>query len=181
VSREILFSEEGLMAEQEVSRRKFMIRVIVGITVFIGAVLAVPFGGLGILPALRNKKSGWSDAGTLQDLIVNEPQERRFMQVVKSGWMEDKEERSIWIVRRQDNSVTAYSPNCPHLGCGYRWFSEDRQFKCPCHGSVFDINGKVLAGPTPRPLDTLETKVEDGRIMILYEVFQLGIAQKLVA
>jgi len=169
------------MADQDVSRRKFMIRTIVGIVVFIGAVLAVPFGGLGILPAFKRNKASWSEAGTLGDLIVNRPQERRFMQVVKSGWMEEKEEKSIWIVRRPDNSVVAYSPNCPHLGCGYRWFNEDQRFKCPCHGSVFDINGKVLAGPSPRPLDTLETKVEGGRIMVQYEVFQLGIAQKSVA
>jgi menaquinol-cytochrome c reductase iron-sulfur subunit len=169
------------MADQEVTRRNFMVRAIIGIMVFIGAVLAVPFSGFGILPALRKKEPGWSDAGTIVDLKVNEPQERRFSQVVKSGWQEDRQERSLWIVKKPDNTVTAYSPNCPHLGCGYRWFDADQRFKCPCHGSVFDIDGKALAGPTPRPLDTLPVKIENNRIFVQYEVYQLGISKKLVA
>jgi menaquinol-cytochrome c reductase iron-sulfur subunit len=167
------------MNDQDVTRRSFMVRTIIGIGVFIGAALAVPLGGFGILPALRKKEAGWSDAGTIKDLKVNGPQERRFFQMVKSGWQEEKQERSIWIVKKPDNTVTAYSPNCPHLGCGYRWFDADQRFKCPCHASVFDINGKVLSGPAPRGLDTLDTKVEDGRVMVKYEVFQLGTAKKL--
>jgi menaquinol-cytochrome c reductase iron-sulfur subunit len=169
------------MNDQDVSRRNFMVRAIVGIGVFIAAALAVPFGGFGILPALRKKMTEWSDAGTLSDLIVDEPQERRFYQIVKSGWQEEKQERSIWLVKRQDNTVSAYSPNCPHLGCGYRWSAADRRFKCPCHSSVFDINGKVLSGPAPRSLDTLPVKLESGKVLVKFEVFQLGIADKVVA
>ena len=45
--------------------------------------------------------------------------------------------------------------DCPHLGCGYRWDDADHHFKCPCHGSVYDIAGKVVGGPPPRPLDAL--------------------------
>jgi menaquinol-cytochrome c reductase iron-sulfur subunit len=169
------------MNDQGPSRRNFMVRAIVGIFVFIGAVLAIPFGGFGILPALRREKPEWSDVGTITDLPVDEPEQRRFLQIVKSGWQEQKQERSIWIVKRADGTVTAYSPNCPHLGCGYRWFSVDKEFKCPCHGSVFDINGKVLAGPAPRPLDTLPAKVDNGKLLVQYEVFQLGISKKELA
>jgi len=169
------------MNDQDVTRRNFMVRTIVGIGVFIAAALAIPFGGFGILPAFRKKGTDWSDAGTLSDLEGDEPQERRFSQIVKSGWQEEKQERSIWIVKRQDNTVSAYAPNCPHLGCGYRWSAADRRFKCPCHGSVFDINGKVLSGPSPRPLDTLEVKQEGGNVLVKFEVFQLGIRAKKIA
>jgi len=144
-------------------------------------VLAIPLGGFGILPAFRKKETGWSDAGTVNGLRVNEPQERRFSQMVKSGWQEEKQERSLWIVKRQDNSLVAFSPNCPHLGCGYRWFAAEQRFKCPCHASVFDIDGKLLSGPAPRSLDTIDTKLVDGRVMVKYEVFQLGTAKKQAA
>jgi len=169
------------MSDHQVSRRNFMVRTIIGIFATIGAVLVVPFGGFSILPALRKKETGWSDAGTINDLAVDLPQERRFSMVVKSGWQEEKQERSIWIVKRNDGSITAFAPNCPHLGCGYRWFPEDRLFKCPCHGSIFDINGKIISGPSPRSLDALETRIEEGKILVKFEVFQLGTTKKSVA
>jgi len=169
------------MNGQDVTRRNFMTRAVIGIFVFIGAVLAIPLGGFGILPVLKKKKPEWSDTGSFVDLVVNEPQERRFLEIVKSGWLEEKQERSLWLVKRPDGTVTAFAPNCPHLGCGYRWFADDRKFKCPCHGSVFDINGKVLAGPAPRPLDTLETQVENGKVYVKFETFQLGIGTMIAA
>lgn len=169
------------MTEQDVSRRNFMIRTIAAIFVFIGAVLAAMLGGFGILPALRKSDALWSDAGTAQDLTLNAPQERRFFQTIKTGWREEKQERSIWIVKKQDGSMAAFSPNCPHLGCGYRWSETAQRFICPCHGSEFDINGRVLGGPSPRPLDTLEARIEDGKVMVKFEVFQLGISAKVSA
>jgi len=169
------------MSEQDVSRRNFMVRTIIGIGAFITAAIAVPLGGFGILPVLRKKAPGWSDAGTAADLMTNEPQERRFFQTVKNGWQEERAERTVWLVKKTDGSVTAFSPNCPHLGCGYRWFSQDRQFKCPCHASLFDIDGKVIAGPSPRALDSLSTKIEGGKVLVTFEIFQVGTTKKAAA
>jgi len=169
------------MSERDVSRRNFMIRTIIGIGAFIGAAIAVPLGGFGILPVLRKKEPDWSDAGTAADLMTNEPQERRFFQTVKSGWQEERVERTVWLVKKTDGSVTAFSPNCPHLGCGYRWFGQDRQFKCPCHASLFDIDGKVISGPAPRALDSLSAKIESGKILVKFEIFQVGTAKKAAA
>ncbi len=169
------------MSDNDVSRRNFMIRTIIGIFVFIGAAMTAALGGFGVLPVIKKKEAGWSDAGSTTELQTNQPQERRFFETVKSGWQSEKQERAIWIVKKADGSVTAYSPNCPHLGCGYRWIAAHQRFECPCHGSVFDINGKVLSGPAPRPLDTIGTRVENGRLLVRFEVFQLGMSQKVVA
>jgi menaquinol-cytochrome c reductase iron-sulfur subunit len=162
------------------NRRSFMVRTILAIFGFIGAVMAVALSGFGIVPVLKKRKAGWSDAGTISDLAVDQPSERRFLEVVKSGWQSEKVERSVWLVKRPDGSVEVFSASCPHLGCGYRWIAEHQRFECPCHGSIFDINGKVLAGPAPRRLDILPTKMEDGRLFVQYEVFQLGTAAKVV-
>jgi menaquinol-cytochrome c reductase iron-sulfur subunit len=169
------------MGENDLSRRNFMIRTIIGIFVLIGAAMTAALGGFGVLPALKKKEPAWSDAGSVADLQVNQPQERRFFETVKSGWQKENVERTVWLVKKPDNSVTAYSPNCPHLGCGYRWVAADQRFACPCHGSVFDINGKVLSGPAPRPLDTIETRVEGGKLLVKFETFQLGISMKMLA
>jgi len=63
----------GFMSERDVSRRNFMIRTIIGIGTFIGAALTIPLGGFGILPVLKKKEAGWSDAGTSADLNTDEP------------------------------------------------------------------------------------------------------------
>jgi menaquinol-cytochrome c reductase iron-sulfur subunit len=169
------------MSSEQESRRSFMSRAIIGIAAFIGAAVTVPLAGFGILPVLKKKSAPWSDAGSLRDLQVNEPRERRFLETVKHGWQEEKVERAVWLVRTADAGVRAFSPSCPHLGCGYRWFPADRQFKCPCHASVFDIDGRVLAGPAPRALDTLVVKVEDGKVFVKFEVYQVGTSGKVVA
>lgn len=158
-----------------------MIRAIVAIIAFIGAAVTVPLAGFGILPVLRKKDPEWSDAGTVTELAAGVPQERRFAQTVKNGWQEEKVERTVWLVRKQDGSVTAFAPACPHLGCGYRWFPAERRFKCPCHVSLFDIDGNVLGGPAPRPLDLLETKVENGRVFVKFQIFQVGTSAKSAA
>jgi len=169
------------MSNNDVSRRSFMIRTIIAIFAFIGASLGAALGGFGIIPALKTREPGWSDAGTVADLVVGQPQERRFSEVVKSGWQSEKQERTIWIVKKPDNRVVAFSSSCTHLGCGYRWVEAQQRFACPCHGSFFDINGTVLAGPAPRPLDSLMTRVENNRLFVQYEVFQLGSTEKMRA
>jgi Rieske Fe-S protein len=39
------------------------------------------------------------------------------------------------------------SRKCPHQGCNVDWDSNTNKFVCPCHKSMFDVNGKVLQGP----------------------------------
>ncbi len=169
------------MSNNDVSRRSFMVRTIIAIFAFIGASLGAALGGFGIIPALKKREPGWSDAGTVAGLTVGQPQERRFSELVKSGWQSEKQDRTIWIVKKPDNSVVAYSSSCTHLGCGYRWVEAQQRFACPCHGSFFDINGTVLAGPAPRALDTLPARVENNRLLVQYEVFQLGSTEKVRA
>lgn len=166
------------MSGQDVSRRNFMTRTIIGIAAFIGAAITVPLAGFGILPVIRKGEPGWSDAGSFRDLAIDTPEERRFTQIVKNGWQEEHVERAVWLVRKKDGVVTAFAPSCPHLGCGYRWFSEEGRFKCPCHASIFDIDGKVLAGPSPRSLDKLDARVEEGKILVKFEIFQVGTSSK---
>src|SRR5512137_2183174 len=101
-------AKEGTMSDQNVSRRSFMVRAIIGIGAFIGAAVAVPLAGFGILPVLRKKDPGWSDAGTSAELTPNDPQERRFFQTVRTGWQEERVERTVWLVKKPDGSVAAF-------------------------------------------------------------------------
>jgi cytochrome b6-f complex iron-sulfur subunit len=63
----------------------------------------------------------------------------------------DKEQK-VFIVRAKEGYFYAISAVCTHLGCIANWKSEDDIIACPCHGSKFDKEGKVIEGPAPRPL-----------------------------
>ena len=82
---------------------------------------------------------------------------------------------SVWLVRVGDG-VRAYSVVCPHLGCSINVASGG--FECPCHDSSFDATGKKLTGPSPRDMDTLETRVEGGIVEIDFRKFKQGTADR---
>ena len=53
---------------------------------------------------------------------------------------------------RDEAGYFALSLVCPHLGCRPAWHTAQRRFLCPCHGSVFALDGARLSGPAPRGL-----------------------------
>ncbi len=68
-------------------------------------------------------------------------------------------------IGRDQHGVYALSAICTHLGCTPRL--EGKQFVCPCHGSRFDLGGKVLAGPAKRSLDRITVGVApNGRLFV---------------
>ena len=72
----------------------------------------------------------------------------------------------VWLVSTPEG-MYAFEAKCTHLGCTPRWIKDDQRFKCPCHGSNFDIAGDVKAGPAPIPLYRLAiTLTQDGQIQI---------------
>ena len=76
------------------------------------------------------------------------------------GWKTYTETTTAWVILDNKRNVTAFSPFCTHLGCAYRWQADHKNFECPCHGSKFDLQGKVLIGPAERPLDRYPVKLE---------------------
>ena len=77
-----------------------------------------------------------------------------------------KTEHGVWIVRNKEG-IYALSTVCTHLGCTPNWLSNERKFKCPCHGSGFRITGIHFEGPAPRPLERFKVyRADDGQIVV---------------
>ena len=160
------------------SRRTFFTWVSGAIAAFIGVALAVPLLGYVISPSFKKRKKSWKAVGRVEALPVGEPRSLDYVVTEKDGWMETKVVKAVWAIKQEDGSVTVFSPICTHLGCGFRWNRKDGQFQCPCHGSIYDATGKVLAGPAPRPLDRLPSKVEEGQLLVLYKEFKSGLTEQ---
>jgi Rieske Fe-S protein len=61
--------------------------------------------------------------------------------------------RKVAGYRDRDGGLHAVSTRCTHLYCQVRWNQAEETWDCPCHGSRFDPDGDVLAGPAVRPLE----------------------------
>src|SRR3989304_4870415 len=78
-----------------------------------------------------------------------------------------KKERQIWVVRNERGLYVMISI-CRHLGCTPNWFQDKQAFLCPCHVSIFSIEGNVLGWPSPRLLWRAAVKIDptDGQIVV---------------
>lgn len=70
-------------------------------------------------------------------------------------------EGRLWLAN-SGSELFALSQRCPHLGCRVPFCESSGRFECPCHGSVFDIAGAYIAGPSPRGMDRYEMTLEEG-------------------
>ena len=72
----------------------------------------------------------------------------------------------VYLVNEGANTY-ALSSRCTHLGCTFNHDPVSQRFRCPCHGSVFDLSGKRLAGPAKADLHRIPiTRKENGDIIV---------------
>ena len=72
--------------------------------------------------------------------------------------------RALLIYRGENGQLRAFDAKCSHAGCNVSW--DKQRFLCPCHGGVYDLNGKNISGPPPRPLTELKVIEEGGQIFV---------------
>jgi cytochrome b6-f complex iron-sulfur subunit len=72
----------------------------------------------------------------------------------------------FYLARLEDGGFLALSRTCTHLGCSVPWIEKEMKFACPCHGSTFDITGKVIDAPAPRALDIYPIVIENKIIKV---------------
>ena len=61
-------------------------------------------------------------------------------------------DHKVAVYRNRKGKVTTLSARCTHMGCTVKWNPAESTWDCPCHGSRFAVNGKVVNGPAERPL-----------------------------
>jgi Rieske Fe-S protein len=66
------------------------------------------------------------------------------------------------FLTRDQGKLRAFAITCPHLGCSYAFDDGKKHFVCPCHGSEFALDGRVIHGPATSPLSHLTWDVGPG-------------------
>ncbi|MCX6155697.1 MAG: Rieske (2Fe-2S) protein [Candidatus Kapabacteria bacterium] len=98
---------------------------------------------------------------------------------VKVGKVNDMEKESgkivkfgtkpVLVVRMSDGSYKAFSASCTHLDCIVQYRKEYGQIYCACHNGRYDLTGKNVSGPPPRPLEQYSIAVKGDEVIVFKE------------
>jgi Rieske Fe-S protein len=125
----------------QIRRRTFINRLLGGGTVAMLAAIFYPIIRFLIPPEIPEASTNRVVASKLSELPVNSGKIFRFGD--KPGI----------VVHTADGQFKAFSAICTHLDCTVQYRQDLKHIWCACHNGHYDLNGKNIAGPPPRPLD----------------------------
>lgn len=165
-------------SEEELTRRNFLKGMFVAMGGFITLSFSWPFIQF-LIPSGAKKGADFIKIPNFKDVPLNTPTKMHMDYIEVQAFMKKKVYQELWVVKRSDSEALVYSPLCPHLGCHYG--ADKEKFLCPCHNSIFAMDGKVLGGPSPRGLDVLPIKIDGGELYVQWKMYRPGIAAKVEA
>ena len=72
----------------------------------------------------------------------------------------------VILIKTEDNQYKALSASCTHLDCIVQYKNDTKQIWCACHNGIYDLNGRNISGPPPRPLEEYDVKIIKDEIVI---------------
>lgn len=156
--------------EPESPQRRKVLGWLVGVInlLVVGAVIGPVLGFMGGPLARRRESPHWIPVMDESDLPDGSVREVKYAVRVQDGYRIANHEYVVYL-KRNGSEVIALDPTCTHLGCRVKYQEEKSRFFCPCHGGVFDAEGKVVSGPPPRALDRHSAKFEGGKVWVKRE------------
>ena len=175
-------------SEQDTARRDFL-KVTVAAGVGVCAVGAPVCAAVRLVtaPVFADSAGGKFYPVTPLASLTEKPQKFTIVDDKKDAWMTLPQQKiGTFFLRKTGETVQAFHSLCPHAGCMLQMGSktnpktgtDEELFYCPCHAAHFDLEGKRLDTVAPREMDSLEVKIEDGRVFVKFENFTFGIADK---
>jgi menaquinol-cytochrome c reductase iron-sulfur subunit len=156
------------------NRRSFLAGLLAAGSATVGALLAIPLVRFTLHPLLsRTTEKSWSEIGKVDDFQnIDMPVKKLVTIEQRDGWRKTISEKPVYVCKDSLGALIVLSAVCPHLGCTVPWVEKEKKFLCPCHLGAFAPDGKLLAGPPPRSMDRLDTRIEDGTLKTLYQFFR---------
>ena len=162
----------GAYEGETVTRRRFMTASAHTAGGIATAAFTLPALGMAFGPVFEKRDEHWESVGPIADFPDDTyiPRtltiERGIGEVGKTTVYVRKYSAKDKEVKDEYNDFVAISTRCMHLGCPVRYVEASERFICPCHGGVYDFEGKVSGGPPVRPLDRFYTRVRDGQVEV---------------
>jgi menaquinol-cytochrome c reductase iron-sulfur subunit len=153
-------------SEKEINRRKFFVRLSLGLTGLGAAAVAIPIVSALIAPLLEKKTEEWRGVGKVTDFNTGTTNLVTFINADPKSYAGVTAKSAAWLRRTDQNDFIAFAANCTHLGCPVRWEKEAHLFMCPCHGGVYYADGTVAGGPPPKPLTRYEVRIFNDEVQI---------------
>jgi menaquinol-cytochrome c reductase iron-sulfur subunit len=156
------------------NRRAFLNRLSLILTGLIGLVLSVPILAYLLTPLIRRAPGVWLDIGPTSQFKIGETVQVAIQDPSPLPWAGETTKTAIWLRRNDQSTFTAFAVNCTHLACPVNWQAQAEIFLCPCHGGVFYSDGRVAAGPPPRPLPRYDVRVQGDSVQVLTRPVPIG-------
>ena len=138
----------------KLDRRKFL-NVLLGLG-GIGGIFAIFYPILSFLlppkttePTVNSVKAGMS-----KDFSSNSSK------IIKFG------KKPVILIKTDEGNFKAFSATCTHLDCIVQYKNDTKQIWCACHNGTYDLSGRNVSGPPPRPLDVYDVKIIKEEIII---------------
>jgi menaquinol-cytochrome c reductase iron-sulfur subunit len=163
----------GAFEGETVTRRRFMTGTAHTAGAVATAAFTIPAIGVAVGPMFEKKENRWEAVGPVADFPDDTYIPRTL--TIEPG-IGDVGKTTVYIRKHNPeidtepkdeyNDFIAISTRCMHLGCPARFVAASERFICPCHGGVYDFQGKVAGGPPVRPLDRFYTRVRNGAVEV---------------
>ncbi len=106
-------------------------------------------------PAVPEASVNEANVGKVADFAVNSGK------IVRFG------SKPVLVIRRSENEWRAFSAVCTHLNCTVQYEQARHQIWCACHNGFYDLNGKVVSGPPPRPLEEYQVRLRGEEVVVV--------------
>ncbi len=160
--------------KDQLSRRDFIRITTAAIGGLIGTFVGIPSVAYLLSPALQagTGEDALISLGPLEKYPIGVPTRFDFTRTKVNGWERTAINYGLYVVRSNESEVRVFSDICTHLGCRVTWHPDVQHYISPCHEGHFDILGKNISGPPPRPLDEFVAKIENGDLFVLLPPFK---------
>jgi menaquinol-cytochrome c reductase iron-sulfur subunit len=157
----------GYFPGESITRRRALEVAVQAVGGVAAAAVTLPAIGFAVAPIFHRGKERWEAVGPLADFNTETYKQVVFTPVPgigEAGKTTAFVRRGSAELKEDPKEFIAISSRCAHLGCPVAFVQAAGNFICPCHGGVYDFEGKRIGGPPVRPLDRFQTRIRGGNV-----------------